>query len=162
MGNLDHTDTFTARGAWLTGITECRQCAARLETEGAEGVITMLNELKHQYDQDMSKIRRLRQQIEDLETVELLPYLRKQYQGKYFKYENTMGDEKSWPVYSFCLTVTSLTEAIAHSFETIPGGESRFRMEKTGIFLFQTPITKREWSRALRAFKARVERLGGL
>lgn len=118
-----------------------------------------LDELKHQYDQDVRKLRSLKQQIEDMESSEQLPILRKQYQGKYFKYKNS-GGGMTWPLYSYCHTMTSPTEAIVHNFELIPGREGRFRKEKTGIFLFETPITKREWSRALRAFKARIERLG--
>lgn len=119
-----------------------------------------LDELKHQYDQDEGKLRRLRRQIEDMEQAEQLPILREQYQGKYFKYRNSGGCEKTWPIYSFCHTMTSPTMAIVHSFEMIPGRENRHCIGKEGIFLFQTPITKHEWDRALLVFKARVEQLG--
>lgn len=106
-------------------------------------------------------LRTLRSQIEKLEDAELLPTLRKKYEGKYFKFRNSRGLD-SWLLYVYCRKVMRSRFNIARvdTFQITPQECEFHAMAEGGEFLFQTQITKREWDRALRALKARVERLG--
>jgi len=121
-----------------------------------------LDELKLRETQQTTALRRTRQQIEDQENAEFLPTLRKQFEGKYFRYKNSSGPDRTWSLYVYCRTVTSsrFHIAIVDTFEVTPGGCKFDVGADAAQFLFEKQITKREWDRALRAFKARVERLG--
>lgn len=88
-----------------------------------------------------------------------LPKLRKKYQGKYWKYDNGAGPDTRWPIYSYCEKVIGADEALTHSFETSPH-DSTFSIGKHYFYRFQTEITKAEYDRALKRFKASVMLLG--
>lgn len=112
-----------------------------------------MDELTQIETQQAAALRKTRQQIEDKETEIRLPALRKKYEGKYYK---------SWPVYIYCRRVTGLRGqmALMDTFQTAPHRCEFEQSKEEGEYLLQTQITKREWNRALRAFKVRLERLG--
>lgn len=122
-----------------------------------------LDELRQQERKQSASLQKTRNHIQDRENIELLPRLRKQYEGKYFTYKNSCGN-KTWPLYVYCRKVTKANPffsiAVVDTFETTPT-EYKFHMETLGgEYLFQIHITKREWDCALRAFRQSVERLG--
>lgn len=115
--------------------------------------------LNEEYDKAVDTVQKLRNKLEAQKLAEKLPELRKRFEDKYFRYKNSSGPDRKWPVYSFCEKVTGLNDAIIHSFETAPDS-CRFTIDHGFHFLFQKQIPKSEWSSALRRFKAQVERLG--
>lgn len=121
-----------------------------------------MDELTQLETQQAAALQKTRRQIEDRETEIRLPALRKKYEGKYFKYLNSSGPGRTWPVYVYCRCVTGLRShmALMDTFQTAPHRCEFEQNKEEGEYLLQTQITKREWNRALRAFKVRVERLG--
>lgn len=88
-----------------------------------------------------------------------LPRLIKKYEGKYFKYKNSYGRDDSWNLYSYCEKVAGGERAIVHQFQTDIRGKCEFEIGNTHFHLFQTEITKAEYLRALKQFKARCNKL---
>jgi len=121
-----------------------------------------LDELRRKEAQQAEMLRSTREQIEDQENAELLPVLRLKYEKKYFRYKNSSEPDCSWSLYVYCRQVTNsrFQMAIVDSFEVAPHGCEFKTGADGGEFLFETQITKDEWDRALRAFKARVGLLG--
>lgn len=120
-----------------------------------------LKELRQREREQGATLQKTRDRIKDIENAERLPVLRKRYEGKYYTFTNS-GGGKTWLLYVYCRKVinTHFQVAVVDMFETTPQGCELKVKTNGGEYLFQTPITKRKWDRALRAFKQRVERLG--
>lgn len=91
----------------------------------------------------------LRDQLDDLQNKQLLPVLKKKFEGKYFKYRNSYSSDNRWYLYSYCKSALSTAEFLCETFECDPYGEWSFHTDKkTGVFLFQEEISQKEYDKA--------------
>lgn len=118
-----------------------------------------INELEALAEKKFMEARKLKDRADRLKEEEELPGLRKKYEGKFFRYKNSYGQDESWPLYSYCQKVTGLRTATVHKFQSAPSGHE-FSIKSEFFHTFQTQISKAEWNKALKRFKAKVERLG--
>ena len=76
--------------------------------------------LKKQYDECRAKCFEIRDKIDEIKTKEVLPKIKEQYEGKYWKYRNRTSSEESWWLYSFCVEAEDEIQGKFHQFETTP------------------------------------------
>lgn len=101
----------------------------------------------------------LRDKVERVRTKEVLPSLKKKYEGRYFKYRNSSGGDNQWWLYSKCIKVISEREGIFNCFETSPY-KNEFKVGSKEFFhLCGHPITKQQYHRALKSFLAKCKSL---
>lgn len=114
---------------------------------------TKLDTLKSDLVKVEKTYRSLQNAVEKEETRLKLPALKKQYEGKFWKYENSFGgDSEKWWYYSFCKKVINEREAIADCFQTTPY-ENEFHLNnKEYFYLFGIEITREEYLTALTEF----------
>lgn len=102
-------------------------------------------------------------EIQDIEENQLIPKLRKEYEGKYFKYRNNYSNPQKpsdyWFVYTKCITVIDAKFFFVSRFETDKDGQIEIKHERTGSHLFQNRITKREYDAARRKITAKITRM---
>lgn len=114
------------------------------------------NTLKKEFSKAADVYSKIRNEFQEEQTRRALPKLKKQYEGKYFKYQNTTGEEKWW-LYSYCHKVISQNYAMSDSFEITPY-EHEFHVEsKTGLHLFQIEIPHHEYKMALLLFISKAK-----
>lgn len=114
---------------------------------------TKLDTLKTEFAKVKKKYHTLQNDIEEEEIKLELPNLKKQYEGKFWKYENSFGsDSDKWWYYSFCKKVINNREAIVDSFQITPY-ENEFNVNDKDYFhLFGVEITREEYIAALDEF----------
>lgn len=118
-----------------------------------------LTELKTELKKVQNKYTKLRQAVEDVELKLELPNLKKKYEGKFYKYQNSTGTDKKWWLYSYCKKVLNQREAICDRFESSPY-ENEFRNNATEYFYtFEIEITRREYIKALSVFVSKCKEL---
>lgn len=118
-----------------------------------------LTELKSHLKKVQAKYNQLRQAVEDAETKLSLPKLKKQYEGKFWKYNNSCGGEDKWWYYSYCKKVVNTREAICDTFQTTLY-ENEFKNDSKEYFhLFETEITRQEYMNALTQFFSKCQLL---
>lgn len=100
----------------------------------------------------------LRQQLHDMKMEGILPILREKYEGKYFKFNNAIVDERFFTYYK-CQKINSPSEATVSSFE-MGGGECAFSLDRsTFISLLEVEITEEEYKSALADFTQKFNQL---
>ena len=120
--------------------------------------MSLIDELQNDLNVKEAEYIKLRNKVHALKLQRDMPILRKKYEGKCFKYENSDGNGK-WPIYSFCEKVIDDSMAKVHSFESGPNGHYEFKIGQTFFFLFQTEIRKSAYNKALRRFKDNAAQL---
>lgn len=118
-----------------------------------------LEELNKQKAKILEDLRNVNGRIEELELQEQLPALKKQYEGRYFKYQNSYSSERKWWMYVRCVKVVDTRHAVVDYFESADDGDTFKLGYETGFYLFQVPIRKAEWDRELKKFKKAIEKL---
>jgi len=93
----------------------------------------------------------IRHQIEEIKEKELLPDLKRKYEGKYWKYNNGYNNEERWWIYSYCIEVKGEHDFCVVTFESSPNG-CEFKTHDRGSYLCQIQITKSEYTKAAKAF----------
>jgi hypothetical protein len=83
-----------------------------------------LTELKLQFEQKRKEARDLGNLILELEEKQELPLLKEQFEGKYFKFENSYGSEEKWNGYYFIKSISGRNEIDAIKFETDINGKT--------------------------------------
>lgn len=120
-----------------------------------------------QLKSEKSKIRKqlcaISDEIKEMELKLELPKLKKQYEGKYWKYKNGNGSY-SWFLYSFCKSVIDDDQAIFDCFEsgTTIFDETRHVFShniKNHYFVCETEITKEQYLRELNKVSAKLTKL---
>lgn len=116
-----------------------------------------IEQLLKEYEIKRKELNKLDEKINALKLKSELPKLRKQYEGRYFRYAN---DDclNHWFVYSYCEKVIDLREAIIHRFETTPT-ECKFSISVEPFFLLQTEIQKTEYESALKKLILKLAKL---
>src|SRR4051812_12312647 len=85
---------------------------------------------------------RLQDQLDEIREKRALPKLKKQFEGKYFKYNNGFNNDIRWPVYSYCHEVIGESEAIVDQFQLTPEGEWQFKYRgTTDLFMLAQIVT---------------------
>jgi len=118
-----------------------------------------LLKLETGYSKLENKLRAIRHKIEDVKNKELLPDLKKKFEGKYWKYDNGSGREQRWWLYSFCKEVKGVYSYTFISFETTPYGNEFKIDESVGNHLCQKRITKAEYDREARKFLRKANKI---
>lgn len=120
-----------------------------------------LQELQIELAKKRTEYKTLQERVEAEKLKHELPKLKKKFEGKFFKYQNSAGSgHEKWNVYSHCIEVISLDCAIRSTFEENDFRENKFEVKGEGFFfLFETEITKSEYTTALNKFKRKVESL---
>lgn len=120
-----------------------------------------LRELKKSEKTLRASLNKIHDQIDAEEDRRALPKLKKQYEGKFFKFMNSCGsDSEKWPVYSFCRRVISKDKCLVDRFESDPY-KNEFTVDGEDYFsLFQTEVTIQEYMNALTEFRNNLTRLG--
>jgi len=116
-----------------------------------------LTELKLHLKKVQAKYHQLRNAVDDAETKAALPKLKKQYEGKFWKYENSTGSDNKWWYYSYCKKVVDTREAVCDTFQTTPYQNEFTNDEKHYFHIFQVEITRQEYMNALTAFASRCQ-----
>lgn len=116
-----------------------------------------LIQLKADTKKAQLKLNKLREELEEAENKKEIPTLIKQYEGKFFKYQNSCGGDEKWWYYSFCKKVKSRSYAIADCFQTTPY-ENNFNIDsEQHYFMFAIEITAQEYMNALTDFLSKVQ-----
>lgn len=123
------------------------ECAYKGSKDTGEDEMT-IEQLIKEYEIKRKELNKLDEKIDALKLKSELPKLRKQYEGRYFKYAN---DDclNHWFVYSYCEKVIDLREAIIHRFEITPI-ECKFSIGAEPFFFLQAEIKKSEYESALK------------
>lgn len=101
----------------------------------------------------------LRDKLERQKTKQAIPHLRNTYEGKYFKYRNSMSSDKSWWLYSTCIKVIDERQGVFNTFETTPY-QNQFKVASKEFYsLCGNQITKKEYERALKSFILKFKNL---
>lgn len=112
--------------------------------------------LEKQHEEYRAKCFEIRDQIDEIKTKEILPQLKEQYEGKYWRYRNRTSSEESWWLYSFCVEAVDERSGKFHQFETTPY-QSEFKVSEDGHYhLCEEEITKDEYLKALDEFITEV------
>lgn len=118
-----------------------------------------IEKLELQLKENREKGFEIQNKIDELKTKEVLPKIKEQYEGRYWKYRNSCSGNESWWLYSFCIEAESECGGLFNSFETTPY-ESKFNNATNQHFhLCQEEITREEYMEALQEFK---DKLGAL
>lgn len=90
-----------------------------------------------------------------------MPKLVEKYEGKHFKFRNGVGGSAMWDIYVRCDKVLSLGKFLVTSFEVDSLGNCEFcgRKESFDSFLFETPVSKKEFDAELKKFKSRLGKM---
>lgn len=101
-----------------------------------------------------SDLRRVRNDIEDIQLNTELPKLKKKYEGKYFKYDNGTSHTERWWLYVHVKKVLNGNGNMdAFHFQTTNDGRLIAQRESyAGDFLAQKAITKKEYDAAWAKF----------
>lgn len=101
--------------------------------------------------------------IEKLGLKNELPKLKKQYEGKYFRYDNGTGRDCRWWLYSFCKQVINVNDCIIDSFETINStykpDNSFIINHSSNLFILQEEISEEEYFKQLKKFGTEFTKL---
>jgi hypothetical protein len=108
-----------------------------------------LTQLKKALRQNDIERKELEAQLEETRVKKVIPKLKAQYEGKYFKSENAYDSSSKWPVYHYVKEVVSEGEATVAVFEYIPDYGYRFNMSTEHcMYLLTNEITKEEFHKA--------------
>lgn len=120
----------------------------------------LIAELEIKQAKQQKALTATRYKIEDIKDKELLPDLKKKYEGKYWKYRNSAGgDTDKWWLYSYCKEVKSVYNFIYVCFEITPYTHEFKINETCGDFLCQIQITKAEYNRAAKSFIKKAQKI---
>jgi len=88
-----------------------------------------------------------------------LPKLKKQYEGKFWKYKNSCRIDENWWLYSFCKECINDRQGLFDTFQTSVY-QSEFKNNKEEYYhLCQEEISKEEYLSAYNDFKSNLELL---
>lgn len=118
-----------------------------------------IEKLRSQCKKANDRYRKLKDKIDELETKAALPKLKKQYEGKFWKFRNSTGPDDWWWYYSYCREVVDTHTALCDSFETTPYSNEFKSNSNHHFHLFQTEITKQEYMEALTTFLSRCQNM---
>lgn len=106
------------------------------------------------------ELRKVESELGKIKLEQELPKLKAQYEGKFWKFNNTCGGNyKPWWLYSYCQEVTNFNEGIFDSFEMSPF-ETSFKNGTIDYFhLCQTEITKTEYMNAMKRMFKKLNKL---
>lgn len=117
---------------------------------------TLENQLRSIYQQREN----LEERIEQLKSDKELPGLKKKYEGKYFRYNNGYNATDRWWLYVHVREVKARGHFLVSRFETTTDGKSEFgTMMEYSTSLMQSPITKRQYEKALKNFRNQINKL---
>jgi hypothetical protein len=106
---------------------------------------------------------KIKEKIEELKTKEILPNLKNQYEGKFWKYLNSYNNDEKWWLYSYCINVIDENYGLFNTFQTIiskHNNENNFKINTEECFhLCKIEITKEEYLEALNNFKKNIENI---
>ncbi len=116
--------------------------------------------LKAKKGEAYRKFNEISEELSKLENLQKIPKLIKEYKGKYFKYHNSYGGNEKWWLYVYCSGVSEDARFICSTFQVTPMGliEIETHSEK-GEWLFQIPIKKAEYNKALLKVKELINAL---
>jgi len=118
-----------------------------------------LKKLEAELKENFKKGFEIRNKIDKLKTSEVLPKIKEQYEGRFWKFENSTGSENKWWLYSFCIEAKDENGGLFNLFETNPY-ESKFNIKIYQYYhLCQIEITREEFIKALELFNNEVEAL---
>jgi len=118
----------------------------------------LLSQLEEKQAKQQRALTLTRHKIDDIKENELLPELKKKYEGKYWKYDNCYNASDRWWLYSYCKEVKNTYSYSFVSFETTPNG-SEFKINDGGSHLCQIQITKAEYNRAAKSFLKQANKI---
>ena len=118
-----------------------------------------LEKLKIKQSKKQTKLTEIRNLIEEKETKEKLPGLKKKYEGKFFKIRNTYGtDCRGWWLYYMVKKVDSINSCETIEFQKDSHGTMSFEVDKRCYFRDNaTEINKESYVIALGSFIAEIE-----
>jgi hypothetical protein len=112
-----------------------------------------LKQLQAEHTEIINKSRELREKISALILQKELPKLRKKYEGKFWKYQNSCSGDQKWWLYSYCRKVEDEREAVFDTFESTPYTRE-FKSKDRGFFhLCEKEISKEEYLSELKNFQ---------
>jgi hypothetical protein len=82
-----------------------------------------IQELDIQKQKAEKRLRQIKNAIDDLEQAQILPEMRKKYEGKYFKYENRYDSKESWWMYFYVSSVKTRWRVKGIEFQKTCTGE---------------------------------------
>jgi len=98
-------------------------------------------------------------QIDDHKTKNELPKLKKQYQGKYFKYRNCYDSERTWWLYSYVKEVVDMAGFNGFQFQTDTYDKIDIEFNNDQSFSsLRKEITKDEFMKALSKIKKELDK----
>ena len=105
------------------------------------------------------KCRQIRDELSEINLKKELPKLKRKYEGKFWKYENSTGADEKWWLYSYCRKVEDERGGNFDQFEVKPYN-CEFTINDHGYFhLCQIEITKEEYLEAVEQFRQNVDAL---
>lgn len=118
-----------------------------------------IEELNNKKAKILENLRDVNEAIEDLEQQEIIPSLKKELEGKCFRYDNGYSLEKRWYMYTKVREVIDSRQAIVDTFQAKSDGFEFSVGETTFINILGEPIKKSEWNRELKKFKKAIEKV---
>ncbi len=112
-----------------------------------------LQKLQEQEKKAQRKLLSIRHKMDEIKEKDVLPSVKKQYEGKYFKYRNSFSCPKAekdyWYIYHHVTSVEHTSLFQCKSFQTDKDGKITIEL-KNDVFVgrLNIPITKREFDKA--------------
>lgn len=101
-----------------------------------------LKQLKSQSEAIWKQRDKINSQIRKLELELELPKLKKQYEGKYFRFNNGYNSTDRWGMYVKVIAVTGLNDVEIISIEKDSYGKIELHRETVGLSILEQPINK--------------------
>lgn len=118
-----------------------------------------IEKLKKDYDNKRKELFAIKEAIEEIETNEILPELRKKYEGKFFKFKNSCDGEEWWWLYIYCRKVENENWGIVDRFQTSIY-QNEFIHNKSDILSScNIEITREEYQKAFDEFSNKLSEL---
>ncbi len=119
----------------------------------------MKKTLEQQLLEARKEVFRITKELAQIKTKQSLPKLKRKYEGRFWKFQNSYDSDRKWWLYSYCIEVINETTGLFHTFESeIDINVFNARIERS-YNICQIEISQQEYLNALDAFRQKLSTL---